>query len=86
MNKRRVTLNLDEDVVAALEHVEGKSLSSVANDALRDAVAAESHRMALLRWLDSLDDEFGPPSAAELDAADRLLDQAEGRTSDGTAA
>jgi len=33
MKKRRVTLNLDEDVVAALESIQGRSVSAVANDA-----------------------------------------------------
>lgn len=79
MNKRRVTLNLDEDVVEALEHVEGQSMSAVANEALRQAVAAAAHRAALLRWLDELDREFGAPSAADLEAADRLLDEVEGQ-------
>jgi len=86
VKKRRVTLNLDEDVVQALEAVKGRSLSAVANEALREAVAGASHRSALLQWLDSLDRELGPPSGAELIAADRLLDEAEGQLSDGTAA
>lgn len=86
MNKRRVTLNLDEDLAEALESVEGRSMSAVANDALRQAIAAEAHRMALGRWLDSLDDELGPPSPADLAAADRLLDEAEGLSSESTRA
>lgn len=86
MKKRRVTLNLDEDVVTALESVAGQSMSAVANEALRQAVATEAHRAALSRWLDELDAEFGPPTAEQLAAADRLIDEAEGRTKDGTAA
>lgn len=86
MKKRRVTLNLDEDVVAALESVAGQSMSAVANEALRQAIATEAHRAALLRWLDQLDAEFGPPTAEQYVAADRLIDEAEGRTKDGTAA
>lgn len=78
MKKRRVTLNLDEDLVEALESVEGRSLSAVANEALRQAVAVEAHRTALLRWLDELDRQFGGPTEADLAAADRLLDEAEG--------
>ncbi|MCA1675096.1 MAG: BrnA antitoxin family protein, partial [Actinobacteria bacterium] len=46
MTKRRVTLSLDQDVVEALEAVSGRSMSAVANDALRDALAAEAHRIA----------------------------------------
>jgi len=86
VKKRRVTLNLDEDVAEALEAVEGRSMSAVANEALRQAVAAESHRAALLRWLDVLDEEYGPPTEADLAAADRLLDEVEGQAGTGTAA
>ena len=74
MNKRRVTLNLDADVVAALEAVGGRSLSDTANRALRDAVAAIAHRRALLDWLDELDAEHGTPSAEDLRLADEVLD------------
>jgi hypothetical protein len=74
VNKRRVTLNLDADVVAALEAVGGRSLSDTANRALRDAVAAIAHRRALLDWLDELDLEHGAPSAEDLRLADQLLD------------
>jgi hypothetical protein len=55
MNKRRVTLNLDEDVVEALEAVGGRSMSSVANDALREALELAAHRLALREWLDEHD-------------------------------
>ncbi len=78
MKKRRVTLNLDEDLVEALEAVEGRSLSAVANDALRQAIAVEAHRAALLRWLDELDHQYGAPTEADLAAADALLDAVEG--------
>lgn len=78
MKKRRVTLNLDEDVVQALQAAEGRSLSAVANEALRQAVTAEAHRAALLRWLDTLDERHGPPTQGDLAAADELLNQALG--------
>ncbi|MGH3550866.1 MAG: BrnA antitoxin family protein [Pseudonocardiaceae bacterium] len=55
MKKRRVTLNLDEDVVEALEAIGGRSMSSVANDALREALEVAAHRAALREWLDELD-------------------------------
>jgi len=61
-------------------------MSAVANEALRQAVAAEAHRGALLRWLDMLDEKYGSPSAADLATADRLLDEVEGRAGTGTAA
>jgi len=47
LNKRRVTLNLDEDLVEALKSFGGRSLSAAANDALRQAVAVQAHRADL---------------------------------------
>lgn len=78
MKKRRVTLNLDEDVVEALEAIGGRSLSATANDALRGAVASAAHRMALSRWLDELDERHGPPTDDDYDRADDVLDEALG--------
>jgi len=66
MTKRRVTLSLDQDVIEALEALEavsGRSMSAVANEALRDALAAEAHRAALREWLDELDEKYGAPFA-----------------------
>ena len=77
MKKRRITLNLDEDVVETLEAVGGRSLSVVANDALIEALESKAHRVALLRWLDELDAEYGAPDTKTLIAADALLDAAE---------
>lgn len=77
MKKRRVTLNLDEDVVAALESIEGRSVSSAANLALRGAIAGEAHRAALMRWLDELDAEHGSASPAEIAAAEAVAEQLE---------
>ncbi|HZT67048.1 MAG TPA: hypothetical protein VFA11_14765 [Acidimicrobiales bacterium] len=75
MKKRRVTLNLDEDVVEALESLGARSLSSAANDALRQAVATEAHRAALARWLDELDAAHGPAAPEDARAIDSLLDE-----------
>ena len=74
MKKRRITLNLDEDVVEALEAVGGRSLSSTANTALREAIEREAHRGAMLRWLDELDAKHGAPTPEELGAADALVE------------
>jgi hypothetical protein len=74
MNKRRITLNLDEDVIEALESVPGRSVSSTANDALRVALARDAHRAALGRWLDELDAEHGAASADEIAAAEALAE------------
>lgn len=81
MNKRRVTLNLDADVVEALEAAGGRSLSDTANRALREATEAIAHRRALLAWLDELNAEFGVPSKADYEAADRVLDDVFGSSS-----
>lgn len=77
MKKRRVTLNLDEDVVEALESIGERSLSSAANDALRRAVALEAHRGALARWLEELDAAHGRASEEEAEAIDSFLDELE---------
>ncbi len=74
MKKRRVTVNLDEDVLQALESIEGRSLSAVANDALRQAMTSEAHRVALTRWLDELDDAHGKVSPAQAEAIEALVD------------
>ncbi|MGH3777298.1 MAG: hypothetical protein ACRDRR_16480, partial [Pseudonocardiaceae bacterium] len=49
-------------------------MSSVANDALREAHEVAAHRAALREWLDELDEKYGTPSAEELAAAQDLLD------------
>ncbi len=75
--KKRITLSLDDDIVEALQARGARSLSSAANDALREAVADDAHRASLLAWLDELDAAHGPPAAQELAAADELLDALE---------
>lgn len=40
-------------------------------------MATHAHRLALLRWLDDLDEEHGAPTAEELAGADQLLDDVE---------
>lgn len=86
MKKRRITLNLDEDLVEALEDLGGRSLSAAANETLRDAVSSAAHRAALLRWLDELDAHLGSPSPSQLVAADEILDSAEGAKGGGESA
>jgi Arc/MetJ-type ribon-helix-helix transcriptional regulator len=86
MKKRRVTLNLDEDVVEALEAVGGRSMSSVANEALREALELAAHRAALREWLDELDAKHGAPSAEQQAAAKTLLDAIKHGETGGTSA
>jgi hypothetical protein len=81
MTKRRVTLSLDEDVVALLKSTKDRSMSSVANEALRKAFATEehsqeAHRQALLAWLDELDERWGPPTPEDYAWAKKVLDEA----------
>lgn len=75
--KKRITLNLDEDIVEALQARGGRSLSAAANEALREAIADDLHRAALIEWIDSLDEEHGAPTPEQLAAADALLDALE---------
>ncbi len=86
MTKRRVTLSLDQDVIEALEAVSGRSMSAVANEALRDALAAEAHRAALREWLDELDEKYGAPSPEQFAAADALLKVVQRGNADATSA
>lgn len=51
MSKRRVTLDLDEDVIEALESVGGCGVSTTVNDRFRGAARLELHLTALDRWL-----------------------------------
>lgn len=77
MNKRRITLNLDVDVVEALQAVGGSSMSAVANDALRDALERRAHQVALLAWLDELDAEHGAATTEQRVEAEAFLDAVE---------
>lgn len=52
-------------------------MSAAANEALREAIADDAHRAALLAWLDELNAEYGAPSPEQLAAADALLDALE---------
>ena len=72
--KKRITLNLDEDIVEALQARGARSLSAAANEALREVIADDLHRAALIEWIDSLDEEHGAPTPEQLAAAGRLLD------------
>lgn len=72
-----MTLNIDEDVLEALESLDAPSISAAANSALREGVAARAHRAALLRWLDELDREHGAADASGVAAAEALLEQLE---------
>lgn len=74
MNKRPVTLHLDEDVARDLER-QGGDMSQVATDALREAFRLEAHRRALQAWLDELDDKYGSPTPEEHERAKQIYDE-----------
>lgn len=65
VNKRRVTLTLDADVVSALEGMQERSLSAAANAVLRTAVETSAHRAAALDWVRQLSDLHGAPTEQE---------------------
>ncbi len=75
VNKRRITLNLDADLVEALEAMPERSISAAANVALRSAVAAEAHRVAALEWLLSLNAQHGEPTTQDWSDAESLMDE-----------
>jgi|BarGraNGADG00212_1021973.scaffolds.fasta_scaffold00058_17 hypothetical protein len=62
--KRKVSLTLDEDLVAALEEDEG-TLSSVVNEAVRQHVHLMQQQRALRAMLDRMDREYGPLDTPE---------------------
>ena len=80
--KKRITLNLSEDVVRLLEELPG-SASSVAESALRDGSRLRAHQQALLEWLDELDHEHGGRDPDVEEAARRFwVAVADGSASD----
>lgn len=57
--KRKVSVTLDEDLVAEIE-ADGEGLSARVNAALRAALVVRRRHRALGELLDRLDDERGP--------------------------
>ena len=72
---KRITVVVDDEVAAGSDLLVGRSVSSTVNAILREAIATARHQAAVLRWLDELDEEFGPITLEELDEADALLDE-----------
>jgi predicted transcriptional regulator len=83
---KRITVVVDDEVAASLGLLAGRSVSSTVNGILRDAIATARHQAAVLRWLDELDEQFGPLSQEELDDADAMLDELGLPRSDRTSA
>ena len=57
--KRKVSVSLDEDLVAELE-AGGETVSSQVNDALRDELARRRRQRLLREMLDEMDAKSGP--------------------------
>ncbi|MGH9187782.1 MAG: hypothetical protein ACRD0U_18550 [Acidimicrobiales bacterium] len=73
--KKRVTVNLDEDLVEFLKETDASSVSAAVNDAVRGAVEAEAHRQAVLEWVDELNQKHGFPTEDDYAAAEADLDE-----------
>jgi predicted transcriptional regulator len=85
MNKRRITLNLDEDLVAALSTLAAPSLSAAANEVLREGVELRAHQAAVLRWMDELDAQYGSVTPEEASRIENLLNEPFGDSQDRSA-
>lgn len=71
--KRKISISLDEDIVAELETLE-QGLSAQINAALRVELDRRRRRRLLSDLLDRLDDEHGPPDEALVEKYTRLLE------------
>ena len=70
--KRKISVSLDEDLVAELEAGD-QSLSAQVNAALRDELEHRRRQRLLSEYLDQLDAEEGPVDEALIDKYARLL-------------
>ncbi len=61
--KRKVSVSLDEDLVAELEAGE-ESVSAQVNVAVRENLEHRRHQRLLAELLDELDAKYGPPEEA----------------------
>ncbi|MGH8934029.1 MAG: hypothetical protein ACRDZO_26180 [Egibacteraceae bacterium] len=73
MDKQSITLRLDEDLIGFLCSVEGKSMSEVATDAIREALEREEHYRAVMSWLEELNERHGEPTEEDYAWADEVL-------------
>jgi antitoxin CcdA len=68
ISKRKVSITLDADLVAAIETEGGDNLSAEVNTALRAEFARRRRQQALGQLLDHLADERGPLDTPEDEA------------------
>jgi|tagenome__1003787_1003787.scaffolds.fasta_scaffold18660134_2 hypothetical protein len=69
MTKRRVVVDVDEDLLDAVDDLGVADLSDFMADALREAVELKLHQRALAAWLDERFEAFGPPSPEAMERA-----------------
>lgn len=64
MAKEKVTLTLDSEQLGELRRlIDARSLSSTVDEAVRAYLAHQRHLDAVDRWLDELEERFGPVDA-----------------------
>lgn len=68
VSKRKVSVTLDADLVAAIEAEGGENLSAEVNSALRAEFARRRREQALGQFLDHLAEERGPLDTPEDEA------------------
>ena len=73
LTKRKISISLDEDLVAELE-VLGRSLSAQINAAVRADLERRRRQQRLTELLDHLDVEQGPVDEGLVDKYVRLLE------------
>ena len=70
--KRKVSITLDEDLIAALEG-EGETLSAQVNSAVRAEVERRARQRLLRGWLDDMEASDGPVDEALVTSFEELL-------------
>lgn len=74
MAKRKITVTVDEDLVAAVQVGGADSMSAVVNTALAHEVDRRARGAALARLLDEWESEYGPVPAEAASAAREAFD------------
>jgi hypothetical protein len=75
MAKRKITVTVDADLVAAIRSEQGETLSAVVNAALVEEVDRRARRTALGRLLAEWDAAAGPVSAEAAALASAAFDE-----------
>lgn len=78
MAKRKITVTVDEDVVALVQRESPDNLSAVVNEALAEYAERLARRVAMAEWLDDLDVKYGPVSDEAMAWARAAFDEADG--------